>query len=88
MADIQKTNVCCLDLTKECIDYLKSLDLDVYEGSLGSVYSIKWVHNLNSGRTVLLDVDIPVNLHEYHVFIHDMENPRLRDYNTKKSQMN
>jgi hypothetical protein len=82
MADIQKTNVCCLDLTKECIDYLQSMDLDVYEGSLGSVFSIKWVHNLNSGRTVLLDVDIPVNLHEYHVFIHDMENPQHREYNS------
>lgn len=56
MAEIQKTNVCCLDLTNDCVDFLKSMGLDVYEGSLGSVYSIKWVHNLSSGRTVLLDV--------------------------------
>lgn len=87
MADIQKTNVCCLDLTKECIDYLQSMDLNVYDGSLGSVYSIKWVHNLNSGRTVLLDVDIPLNLHEYHVLIHDMENPRHREYNAEEHKV-
>ena len=37
MADIQKTNVCCLDLTKECIDYLQSMDLNVYDGTLARI---------------------------------------------------
>ena len=81
MAEIQKTNVCCLDLTQECVDYIKSLDLNVYEGSLGSVFSINWGHNIYRGtKPVLVDINIPVNLHEYHVFIHDMENPHVKGY--------
>lgn len=80
MAEIQKTNVCCLDLSQECIDYLKSLDLNVYEGSLGSVFSINWGGKNYGSRPVLIDIDYPANLHEYHVFIHDMENPHNREY--------
>lgn len=83
MSEIEKTNICCLDLTKECIDYLKSLDLNVYEGSLGSVFCINWGHATYGVKTVLLDVDLPVNLQEYHVFIHDMENAHNKEYNAE-----
>lgn len=85
MAEILKTNVCCLDLNAECIDYLKSLDLNVYEGTLGSVFSIKWGRNsYRDTKPVLVDVDFPVNLHEYHVFIHDMDNPTEREYDSEE----
>lgn len=80
MAEIQKTNICCLDLSHECIDYLKSLNLNVYEGSLGSVFSIKWGRNIYETKPLLIDVDYPANLHEYHVFIHDMEHVKTREY--------
>lgn len=83
MAEIQKTNICCLDLTPECLNYLKSLGFNVYEGSLGSVFTIRWGLNSYGGtKPILIDVDIPINLHEYHVFIHDMENPNAREYKT------
>lgn len=80
MAEFQKTNVCCLDLTKDCIDYLKSLELNVYEGTLGSVFNINWGRQNYGTKPVLTDIDIPDNLHEYHVFIHDMENLKVREY--------
>ena len=80
MSEIQKTNICCLDLPEECIDYLKSLDLNVYEGSLGSVFSINWGRNNYGSKSLLIDVNYPANLHEYHIFIHDMENPNKREY--------
>lgn len=80
MAEIQKTNICCLDVTQECIDYLKSLDLNVYDGSLGSVFSIPWGRNTYGSKTVKTDVNYPLNLHEFHVFIHDVENPHYKDY--------
>ena len=82
MAETLSTNVCCLDLTQDCIDYLKSLELNVYEGTLGSVYTINWGRQNYGTKPVLIDIDIPANLHEYHVFIHDMENPHVREYNT------
>ena len=69
-----------MDLTQDCIDYLKSLELNVYEGTLGSVYTINWGRQNYGPKPVLIDIDIPVNLHEYHVFIHDMGNPHVREY--------
>ena len=87
MAEIPKTNVCCLDLTQECLDYLKSLSLNVYEGSLGSVFSIKWDRSDYGSKTVLVDVDYPTNLHEYHIFLHDMENPHPRDYKPEEHRI-
>jgi len=87
MPEIQKTNICCLDLTQDCIDFLKSLDLNVYEGSLGSVFSIKWSKSDFGAKTVLVDVDYPDNLQEYHVFIHDMMNPHQREYINEEHQI-
>lgn len=87
MSEIQKTNICCLDLTQDCIDFLKSLDLNVYEGSLGSVFSIKWSKSDFGAKTVLVDVDYPDNLQEYHVFIHDMMTPHQREYINEEHQI-
>lgn len=84
MAEILKTNICCLDLTQDCIDYLRSLDLNVYDGSLGSLFSVKWVRTDYGDKTVIADVDYPENLHEYHVFIHDMGNPHQREYKAEE----
>ena len=84
MAEILKTNICCLDLAKECLDYLKSLDLNVYEGTLGSVFSVEWGHKNYGSKPILIDINIPDNLHEYHVFIHDMENPHVREYKAEE----
>lgn len=80
MSEILRTNVCCLDLSQDCVDYFKSLDLNVYEGSLGSVFSIDWGSATYGSMPVKCDVDYPENLHEYHIFIHDMENPHHRNY--------
>lgn len=42
MSTIKPTNVCCIDVQHDCLEYLKGLGLSVYEGSLGSVYSLDW----------------------------------------------
>ena len=81
MAEIQPTNVCCFDLQQDCLDYLKTLGLNVYEGSLGSVFSINWG---KAGRyasvPILIDTSYPRNLQEYHVFIHDMSIANEKNY--------
>lgn len=84
MAEILKTNICCLDLTQDCIDYLRSLDLNVYDGSLGSVFTINWARSEYGEKTVIDDIDYPENLQEYHVFIHDMDNPHQREYKAEE----
>lgn len=80
MAEIQKTNICCLDLTQDCVDYLKGLGLNVYGGSLGSVFHIDWSKTYSSHGNVFIDVDYPDNLHEYHVFVVDTTNVKRREY--------
>ena len=80
MATEKKTNICCFDLDKSCLDYLNSLDFDVYDGSLGSVVTIDWSKLNRSDVPVLVDYKIPENIQEYHVFIHDMDNARVKDY--------
>ena len=79
MAEIQKTNICCIDLREDCIDYLKGLGLAVYEGSFGSVFSFVW-KDYSHSKYVLSDVNLPENLHEYHVFVGDTDNANRMDY--------
>ena len=88
MSDDLKTNVCCLDLNQDCISYFKSLDLNVYEGSLGSVFSINWAGASYGIKPIVSDVNIPNNLHEYHVFVHDMENPKRKEYKNIEHRIN
>ena len=80
MSDILKTNVCCLDLPQDCINYLKSLDLNVYEGSLGSVFLFDWDKEIKNSLNVCSDINIPENLQEYHVIIVDTANHNKREY--------
>lgn len=80
MAEILKTNICCLDLTQDCVEYLKGIGLNVHEGSLGSVFHIDWSQSLSKYGNVFIDVDYPENLHEYHVFVADTTNARKLEY--------
>ena len=86
MAEIQKTNICCLDLNKECIDYFNSLGLNVYDGTLGSILSFDW-SKINGYRAFIRpDFNIPSNLHEYHVFVADTANVKQRIYKSEEHE--
>ena len=89
MAELLPTNVCCLDVQQDCIDYLKSQGLNVYEGSLGSVYNINWG---KIGRyptvPVLIDTSYPKNIQEYHIFIHDMSIANEKAYFLSEHNVN
>lgn len=88
MAELQKTNICCIDLSKDCIDYLNSLGLAVYEGSFGSVFSFKWDVAYTRYYYVLSDVNLPNNLHEYHVFVGDTDIAVRREYKPDEHHIN
>lgn len=80
MTEIQKTNICCLDLNKDCIAYFKSLGLNVFDGTLGSILSFDW-NKIRSYRAFIKpDFYIPSNLHEYHVYVVDTDNAKQRVY--------
>ncbi len=58
----------------------------MFEGSLGSVFSIDWKPLSSHKIPVFVDWNIPSNLHEYHVFIHDMGKERRRVYQFEEHQ--
>jgi len=86
MAEIEKTNICCLDLNNECIAYFKSLGLNVFEGTLGSVMSIDWNKVKNYRVFIRPDFDIPSNLHEYHVYVADTGNAKQRVFKSEEHE--
>lgn len=86
MAEIEKTNICCLDLNNECIAYFKSLGLNVFEGTLGSVMSIDWNKIKNYRVFIRPDFDIPSNLHEYHVYVADTGNAKQREFKSEEHE--
>ena len=79
MAETLSTNVCCLDLTQECADYLTGVGLNVYEGSLGSVFHVDWRKTNRNHLNIFVDINYPENLHEYHVFVADTTNAKHRN---------
>ena len=86
MTEIQKTNICCLDLNKDCIAYFESLGLNVFDGTLGSVLSFDW-DNIGCYRAFIKpDFDIPSNLHEYHVYVVDTDNAKQRVYKSEEHE--
>ena len=81
MSQERKTNICCLDLQQPCLDYINSLNLAVFEGSLGSVVNIDWSKTPGQYEVpVLVDYSLPRNIQEYHVFIYDMGHEKTSNY--------
>jgi hypothetical protein len=68
------------------VNYLKEQGLNVYEGSLGSVFHVDWGKTNRNHKNVFIDVDYPENLHEYHVFVVDTTNAREREYKDEEHQ--
>lgn len=88
MSTLKPTNVCCIDVQQDCLDYLKELGLYVYEGTLGSVYSLNWELLRNHSEVpVLVDYSFPRNLQEYHVFVHDMNYDKEKEYKIEEHDL-
>ena len=80
------TNICCFDLDSESLEYFESLGFNVFDGSFGSVFSIDWGTLSSHKIPIFVDWNIPSNLHEYHVFIHDMGKEHNRVYQFEEHQ--
>ena len=70
---VNKTKICCLDVQQDIVDYL-STEFDVYDGSYGINVNIQ--NEIAKGRAVplLVNYDFPENLHEYDIFISELDN--------------
>jgi len=76
---IKKPRVCCLDLNAEDVDILKGDGLNLFQGTLGKKVNVPNINDYDS-HNLLLNYDFPVNLHEYDVFILNLENSETIDY--------
>lgn len=66
---IQKTNICCLNISSCIVEYLKE-EHSVYDGCLGDAIDLT---HLSNGRHYLLSTyNFPSNIQEYDVFVIDL----------------
>lgn len=73
----EKTKICCLDVEKDVLNYLKE-EHDVYRGSLG--VKVRLPETRSSGVRVLPNYNFPVNIQEYDVFVVDLSEGVSIDY--------
>lgn len=71
--------VCCLDLSAEDIDALKKDGINIYQGTLGKKIKVPNYEDDNNHQ-LLLNFIFPQNLHEYDIFILNLNNSKTIDY--------
>lgn len=77
----ERPRVCCLDLDQSVIDKLQQSKFNIYSGILGEKIRVP-NKNEYSSHQVLLQNDFPINIHEYDIFIIDLGNDKIIDYNS------
>ncbi len=77
---IERPRICCLDLDTSVIDILQQSKFNIYSGTLGKRIKVPNVNKF-SNHQILLQNDFPINIHEYDIFIIDLNNDDIIDYN-------
>lgn len=78
----KNTKICCLDLDKDCLNFLNER-FDVFDGSLGRPIDVSRI-NYN-GLNLLLNYELPRNIHEYEIFIENMVKSDKIQYNKEEN---
>lgn len=78
----RKTKICCLDLDTDCLNLLNKR-FDVYDGSLGKPIDVSGKNY--RGLNLLLNYELPRNIHEYEIFIEDMIKSDKIPYNKEEN---
>ena len=78
----KNTKICCLDLDKDCLNFLNER-FDVFDGSLGRPIDVSRI-NYN-GLNLLLNYELPRNIHEYDIFIENMVKSDKIQYNKEEN---
>lgn len=74
----EKPRICCFDIKEDVIDRLKGNGYNIYSATLGS--KIKVPNKYKESTQLLLNHQFPENLHEYDVFILDLDNFETVEY--------
>ncbi len=76
---IPKPRICCIDLTNEVTESLKSSGYNIFEGSLGAVVEVPNKRRDDS-QLCSLDFNFPVNFHEFDILILDLTNEIKKEF--------
>lgn len=77
---IQETpKICCIDIDSQYISRLQETGLNIYSGSLGKKIRVPNLKQYDNHR-VLLNYDFPENIHEFDIFILDLDNSKSIEY--------
>ncbi len=75
----ERPRICCIDIEEDVIEYLRNSGFNLYSGTLGS--RIKVPNNRqHENHQVILNYDFPANIHEYDIFLIDLNNSKIIDY--------
>ena len=77
-----RPRVCCIDLSDECLQALKSHKYNCFSGTLGPIVEVPNTHEYNY-HVCLPNCSFPDNLHEYDIVIVDLQNKRTVQYDNK-----
>lgn len=89
----ERPRICCIDIKKEIVDSLIEEGYNIFNATLGKKIKIP-NKNRHDNRFVLLNFDFPNNIHEFDIFLIDLENvdqinyipeDHIRDNHTGKS---
>lgn len=75
----ERPRICCIDIDSQIINQLKKSGFNIFSGSLGSKIKVPNTNPHNSHQ-LLLDFSFPANIHEYDIFIIDLDNFKIIDY--------
>jgi hypothetical protein len=76
---IERPKLCCVDLDTNTINKLKKIGTNTFEGTLGAKVKVSYSPTSNS-KYLLLNYNLPQNLHEYDITIVDLEHFATVEY--------
>lgn len=79
---ISRPRICCLDLTTKDIKILENDGANIYSGTLGNKIKVPNT-DYDSKYQILLNFDFPTNIHEYDIFILDLNQSITIDYKSE-----
>ncbi|MBV6642695.1 MAG: hypothetical protein KI791_18395 [Cyclobacteriaceae bacterium] len=75
----ERPKICCLDLNSEDFKIIVESGFNVVQGTLGSKIRVPNQSGYDSHQ-LLLNFELPVNLHEFDILIIELANHKTRDY--------
>ena len=78
----EKPRICCVDIEQNIVDLLIKDGYNIYIATLGD--RILMPNKIRKdNHQVLLNFDFPENIHEFDIFLIDLHNSKLREYDPK-----